>query len=335
MGENTKIEWAHHTFNQWRGCTKVAPGCANCYAESLSKRNPSTLGIWGPDGTRVMAAESAWREPVKWNKAAEAAGERHRVFCASLADVFEDWRGPVRSHNGDDICVCHGCGEHVLFIENCKCGAERLPRKLTLNDLRRDLFALIDATPHLDWLVLTKRPENILRMWPAVTIGSQEQADDRNERGELYRRNVWLLTSIATQADADKNLPAMRRCVDLVPVLGISAEPLIEPVDFRLAKSISGESDSHFKWIIVGGESGHHARPFNVAWARSIIKQCRDAGVPCFVKQLGSAAMEFSIHDLPRGMTRFVHSKGGDWNEWPADLRVREFPAVTRVSSNA
>lgn len=70
MAENTKIQWADHTFNPWRGCTKIAPGCANCYADAQSKRNPGTLGVWGPNGTRVVASEAMWREPLKWNKAA-------------------------------------------------------------------------------------------------------------------------------------------------------------------------------------------------------------------------------------------------------------------------
>jgi protein gp37 len=107
MAENTKIQWATHTFNPWRGCAKIAPGCANCYADAQSKRNPGTLGVWGPNGTRVVASEAMWREPLKWNKAAACletfdcnAGDhsdccpqkvRDRVFCASLADVFEDW----------------------------------------------------------------------------------------------------------------------------------------------------------------------------------------------------------------------------------------------------
>ena len=89
MAENSKIQWTHHTFNPWRGCTKVSEGCKHCYAETMSKRNLKVLGQWGPNGTRVVASESMWREPMKWDAAAKAAGERHRVFCASLADVFE------------------------------------------------------------------------------------------------------------------------------------------------------------------------------------------------------------------------------------------------------
>lgn len=112
MGANTKIQWATHTFNPWRGCVKVAAGCANCYAEAQSKRNPNTLGVWGPNGSRVVASESMWREPLKWNRAAEChhafdcgqaehgdacpQSDRPRVFCGSLCDVFEDWGGTIQ-----------------------------------------------------------------------------------------------------------------------------------------------------------------------------------------------------------------------------------------------
>lgn len=98
MAAETKIQWCHHTFNPWRGCTKIHEGCANCYAERDSKRFPKVRGVWGPMGTRVRAAD--WSEPIRWNAAAEAAGERRRVFCASLADVFEAWDGPIVDHKG-------------------------------------------------------------------------------------------------------------------------------------------------------------------------------------------------------------------------------------------
>src|SRR4051812_25249351 len=131
MGADSKIAWTHHTFNPWRGCTKVTPGCDHCYADAMSVRNPKVLGIWGADGARAMAAYSYWRHPVAWNKAAEAAGERHRVFCASLADVFEA---------ADTM------------------PAEALP---AVRAARVQLFEVIRTTPHLDWLLLTKRPENV------------------------------------------------------------------------------------------------------------------------------------------------------------------------------
>lgn len=133
MAENSKIEWTTHTFNPWRGCTKVSEGCRNCYAETMSGRNPKVLGVWGPSGTRVVASEAMWREPLKWNADAAKRGVHARVFCASLADVFE--------------------------------GPETMPADAwpKVRAARVRLFHLMNATPHLDWLLLTKRPENVRR----------------------------------------------------------------------------------------------------------------------------------------------------------------------------
>jgi hypothetical protein len=108
MAEKTKIEWTHCTFNPWRGCSKVHAGCAHCYAEREAKRFPANRGIWGPNGTRVKASAAMWAEPAKWNAQAQAAGERRRVFCASLADVFEDWDGAIHDHNGDQLYCLPG-----------------------------------------------------------------------------------------------------------------------------------------------------------------------------------------------------------------------------------
>ncbi len=90
MGRDSTIQWTHATFNPWRGCTKISAGCQHCYAEALSKRNPKTLGEWGPNGVRVIASPAYWRKPVAWDREARTTGQRLRVFCASLADVFED-----------------------------------------------------------------------------------------------------------------------------------------------------------------------------------------------------------------------------------------------------
>lgn len=183
MGAETKIEWCDHTFNPWRGCTKVSEGCKNCYADTLSKRNPGSLGIWGQNGTRVVASEAMWQKPLKWNFDAQLAFEywsqrcddnkpaycRPRVFCASLADIFEDWDGCPTFPDGSAVIQCRNCCKFVKSGSdghgNCcgKCGSGAV-EMVSLDHVRRRLFALIDATPNLDWLLLTKRPENIRRM---------------------------------------------------------------------------------------------------------------------------------------------------------------------------
>jgi protein gp37 len=128
MAENSNIEWTHHTFNPWIGCTKVSDGCKNCYAENLMDKRYGRVK-WGPQGTRVRTSEANWKKPLKWNREAEAKGERHRVFCASLADVFED-----------------------------------KPDQPEMEQWRLELLELIIKTPYLDWLLLTKRPENVRGM---------------------------------------------------------------------------------------------------------------------------------------------------------------------------
>lgn len=283
MAENSKIEWCRHTMNPWRGCTKVSEGCRFCYAETMSKRNPKSLGIWGNNGTRVVASEAGWRDVLKWDRAAEQAGERHRVFCASMADVCED---------RDDLI-----------------------------EPRAKLIRTIAATPNLDWLLLTKRPENYLRLFDRWL-------------SDQWPSNVWAGTSVENQEAADKRIPHLLKVPATVRFL--SCEPLLGPISlppvtrdgYGTRVGPAGYPVDGIDWVIVGG-SGPGARPCNVAWIRDIVTQCRAAGVPCFVKQVGARPVctiegsTFPKHD--HGM--FIGDrKGGDMAEWPEDLRVREFP---------
>lgn len=190
MAKNSKISWTTSTFNPWRGCTKVSPGCTHCYADTLSRRNPKVLGKWGPKGTRVLASETQWREPVRWHDQARGL---HLVFCASLADVFEDWDGGMLSHRGLELFTDRG-------------------QPYALDDARTRLWDLIRRTPGLTWQLLTKRPENIGRMMPA---------------GEWP--NVWLGTSVEDQEYAWR-LDALLDAPQKVPVHFCSAEPLLGPL---------------------------------------------------------------------------------------------------------
>ena len=304
MAENSKIEWTTHTFNPWRGCTKVSAGCASCYAETLSGRNPKTLGVWGPNGTRVVAAESTWREPVKWDREAARSGTRPRVFCASLADVFEDWTKPMVESNGIQLSKIDSRPWTVRVHDD--------EPTVSMQDVRARLFALIDATPNLDWLVLTKRPENIARMMPpAVTNLSILH---RTKQHEQYRPNLWLGVSVENQQAADERIPHLLRVPAAVRFL--SCEPLLGPVDLtklwlpdrsgywncltgkltaRVKLDAGGELwaetedaiTGRIGWVIVGGESGPGARPMHPNWVRSLRDQCQAAGVPFFFKQHG------------------------------------------------
>lgn len=267
MAENSKIEWTHHTSNPWRGCTKVSAGCKHCYAETLSGRNPGTLGIWGKNGTRVIAVESYWKQPIKWNRDAEQAGERRRVFCASLADVFE--------------------------------GPESMPAASVeaVTEARRRLFGLILDTPHLDWLLLTKRPENIPLMAP-MALGT----DGPSWMRYGFPANVWIGTSVEDQEAADKRIPVLLKVPAQIRFL--SCEPLLGPVDLgRWPRTIWNSAGGTWityppniaqraeirsiDWVIVGGESGGGARPMHPEWARGLRDQCVAAGVAFHFKQWG------------------------------------------------
>ena len=304
----TKIEWADYTFNPWRGCAKVSPGCAHCYAETWSHRNPALLGEWGPGGQRVIAAESYWRQPLKWDRAARKAGERRRVFCASLADVFED--------------------------------------RPELDAPLARLLATIDDTQALDWLLLTKRPE-LFRKRLRAAIGQMPRRGTRGPftgprwnavdwlqggepSGRGYPPNVWLGVSVEDQQRAGERIPRLLEIPAAVRFL--SCEPLLEPLDLTkwLAPAAlplpEPPGDPLLDWVIVGGESGRKARRCNLAWIRSIRDQCQDAGVACFIKQLGYVWHSDDPIDLLHPWPGRGDPKGGDPSEWPEDLRVRQFP---------
>lgn len=534
MAENTKIEWAHHTFNPWLGCTKVSPACKHCYAERDFDHRLKQVR-WGPNGTRVLTSNENWAKPLKWNHDVQKDYEvaqaqwvadccvgtksypepelhqfRKRVFCASLADVFEDWNGPILNSKGERLWI-DTASSTWLFASKEESERSELARQRgveagTMNDVRQRLFALIDATPNLDWLLLTKRPENIKKMWPdkyfhapdtleevrmpvegfpgyevsnfgvvytlrgadrccfcggevagnkqkrycsqqcrqrshylRTTQGSLdpfsttakplegdvgedghtrvslyrngesdrvlihrivltafdrpacdgeqgrhrdgnprnnrvdnlcwgtqsenwddsrehrthrrysklslEQVEEIRERrrgGEAFnaiaddygvsctqirniangkqwkeyfpkRENCWLGVSVENQEYAHERIPQLLRCRDLSPVLFLSCEPLLGPVDLVYPESLypngperccSGHecgclglpieppaylhgSFGGVDWVIAGGESGPEARPTDPEWFRSIRNQCKGVGVPFLFKQWG------------------------------------------------
>lgn len=316
MGQTTGISWADHTFNPHIGCAKVHAGCTHCYAE---RDFDTRRGVaqWGLSGTRVKTSDDNWRKPLKWNRDAEAAGERRRVFCGSLADVFEDWGGAIVNHLGQKIFL-GPAGETMssaLNIDQSPSAAFALKagwRPLTLNDVRRELFELIDATPWLEWLLLTKRPENVRQMWPFHSDGGV------NEDDASYRNNVWLGTSVSDQATADEFVPRLLGCRDLCPVLFLSAEPLIGPLTFRWSKwqpcgTGPGGSTDHLDglrqidWIIAGGESGSGFRAMEPDWARKIRDECQEANVPFFFKQWSG--------NNPKTLGKEID--GREWCEFP------------------
>lgn len=286
--KDSKIQWTDHTFNPWIGCDQVSPGCLNCYAKDLMEDRYKRVE-WGQGEPRSRTSAANWREPLKWNKQAAITGERFRVFCASLADVFDE-EVPV--------------------------------------DWFQDFWGLIQETPNLDWLLLTKRPENI----------HEFLYGDRNDRlmgGGDFMPNVWLGTTVENQQMADKRIPLLLEIPAAVRFL--SCEPLLGEVDLEAAFSVcdsSGEpssprcnpdSSNAISWVIIGGESGNKARPFHLSWARSLIRQCQEAQVSVFMKQVGSNSV---CDEYDSGAYWHIKGKGGDIEDFPEDMRVREFPQV-------
>jgi protein gp37 len=351
MGVKTGISWCDHTFNPVRGCSKVSDGCKNCYAETLANRFPEMFGRWGPSGTRIAVANAGWGGPARWDEANAVSGVRTKVFTASLADVFEDWDGPVLNASGN-VLMADGPGNWFV-------GEREKSLPVSYNNVRDRLHALIALTPNLDWLVLTKRPEVAVRYYadPDLYRRILYSADGywRKRFSRLaglpvsnprYQANRWNGVSVEDQETYDARLPLLMKIP--TPVHWLSMEPLLGPVDLGLSRGlppndIFGPHDrtevcpTWFngcrcvpQWAVVGGESHADrtkARGFSLGWARSLRYQCRDASVPFFLKQLGSHPV-FEDADVWAGSTdrRLKDSHGADPAEWPPDLRVQEFP---------
>lgn len=225
MGDKTGIAWCDHTFNPWIGCKKVSPGCVNCYAERENKRFGWLDTEWG-DGYRRTSA-SNWKKPLEWGKQAELDGVTRRVFCASLADVFD----------------------------------ADVPDKW-----REDLWELINSASQykrLEWLLLTKRPQNIADLKP---------------RGMSWK-NVRLGITTETQRMLDERLPILTDAWSGKNFL--SVEPMVGPVDLS---AYIGKV--RIDWVICGCESGPNARPMQTAWVRDLRNQCVQAGIPFLLKQM-------------------------------------------------
>jgi protein gp37 len=226
VAKHSKIEWTTHTFNPWWGCVKLSPACKHCYAESWAKRVGQN--VWGISAERRFFGDKHWAEPLRWNEEAASHKQRTRVFCASMADVFED---------REDLTVW-----------------------------KERLWNLIEATPDLDWLLLTKRPELVVIQVPW---------------GQNWPRNVWLGTTAENQVWADRRLPELARIPAAVRF--ISAEPLLGPLD--LSRWMSA-----IDWVITGGESGPKARPSSPSWFRDLMNQCMASNTPFHFKQWGDWA---------------------------------------------
>ena len=319
------IEWTDETWNPVTGCTKVSPGCAHCYAETFAERFRGVPGHPFEQGFDLKLWPERLTKPFTWKKP-------RKVFVNSMSDLFH---------------------EDVPF--------EFIDR----------VFAVMALTPQHTYQVLTKRPERMREyvagerekakgeswfgLHNAIELAAEEFTGGEKVRlPRLPLPNVWLGTSVENQHWADIRLPEL--LATPAAVRFVSYEPALGPVDFKpwlTRVPTSGDgwritggrildiADRVLDWVIVGGESGPGARPFDVAWARSLVSQCRAAGVAVFVKQLGAKPVDrhatCAENHPPEECwpdTRFEQGqwaklksrKGGEPDEWPEDLRVREWP---------
>ncbi len=273
MGRNSNIAWTDSTFSPWGGCEKVSQACARCYAEAWAKR--TGFGVWGGASPRRFFPDDEkgnnkhWNEPLNWNRRAAADGRTQRVFCSSMADVFEDRRD--------------------------------------LDPWRERLWKLIEATPSLTWLLLTKRPENLQRMLPDAWF-------------DAPRANVWLGTTVEDQENAARlphllSVPAIVHFASVEPMLGEIRLDHVELQDGTVRDMLratplprmAGMRQRRLSWVLVGGESGHGARAMDDAWVRSLCDQCTDAGVAFFFKQRVVGGLKVETPELD----------GRQWIEFP------------------
>lgn len=288
MGKNSKIEWCHHTVNFWWGCEKVSPACTHCYAELLAKLFSRGKATWGKTGARWIRY-NAFGEALKLEGVSKKAGGGQRIFVNSMSDTFED--NPLLENQ---------CGAMLLYLK---------------------------GLPVANWLLLTKRPENVMRMMP-----------------EIWRTNwpahIWIGTTVENQEMADKRIPELLKIPAKVRFL--SCEPLLGPLDLSSFLSPlhweyqvsedecehrsdcpcggTGQMPLEIHWVICGGESGHHARPMNPSWAFSLRDQCNAADVPFFFKQVGEwVSSADPAYGKVKGKIAHIRSDGSFWDNPPQD----------------
>jgi len=314
MGKGSAISWTDHTFNPWIGCEKVSAGCTNCYAErDMDKRFGRAK--WGKHGTRDRTSPKNWSKVRKWNR--DVWGE-----CPECS-----WRGSILTSDKAFNYECPTCGSGCTVVVQrvfCASLSDVFEDRDGLVEYRRELFDLISETKALNWMLLTKRPENINKMIEEST----------GLRASLWlgaNDNVWIGTSVENQEQADKRIPELLKV--RASVLFLSMEPLLGPVDFEVESGVchcgteekdhNPYSENHsyvdmpwnilldgIGWVIVGGESGPNARPMSPEWVRVIRDQCKQTDTAFHFKQGSSSNW----------------SNYRAFDSFPTDLQVREFP---------
>ena len=322
MSEQTKIAWCDSTVNFWSGCTKVSAGCANCYAETLSKRGLPAIGGWGK-GVERKRSKSAVKDALAFN--------RKPWICDHCGKAFND-HGDL---NGNNHCIHEGKqpSAHRRRIFSLSLG-DWLDNEVPIEWLA-EMLDTIRQCSDVTWILCTKRPENFFgdeKSECACRIGDAQDYANQTQNHELFTwlcswangippANIILLTSVENQEQADKRIPKLLK----IPAAcrGLSLEPLLASVTLDSNYFCQPQG---LRWLIIGGESGPNARPCNVDWIRSLVQQGKAAGVATFVKQLGAFPFDDSKFQIQTPELR--DKKGGDPAEWAADLRVQEWPKL-------
>lgn len=356
MSDTTRIEWTDRTWNPVRGCSRVSEGCRNCYAErqaarfvkpgqpfhgfakvtaprdSLDRTGGRRNGWTG----RVELVPSKLEEPLRWRKP-------QRVFVNSMSDLFHE--GLSFEDIASVFAIMAACPQHDFQVLTKR--AARLPQFFAWLEDERVGGALTRGR---------KMARAVHGAMGGRAPGGAIVENTANTTWPLP--NVWLGVSVEDQATADERIPLLLDTPAAVRF--VSAEPLLGPVNLRLERELLTDlmdldperSERHrgtypfsvrpefrtrrhhaLHWVIVGGESGPGARPCDAAWIRSIVEQCMAVDVAPFVKQFGAYAILDPRYNrtLPGWTRRLRHPKGGDPEEWPERLRVREFPHVART----
>jgi protein gp37 len=353
MGQSTNIEWTDATWNPVRGCSRVSEGCRNCYAERIASR---FIDVRDPGDPIMILEPGKFRDFVERTKSGPRWTGKVQLIDSKLHEPLH-WKQPRR-----------------VFVNSM---SDLFHEALSIDDIAHVFATMAEARQHT-FQILTKRAERLPSVVKAIE-GRIRLAWEAFDAGSFPwpLPNVWLGVSVEDQKTADERILFLRRTPAAVRF--VSYEPALGPLDLsrhmwpvhwhwsaqyrspeealaagayaKKKRQALVSADAEFiDWIIVGGESGPGARPFNIAWARNVIGQCKDAEVACFVKQLGADpyfeasanenlldrvwphSPQFPQHD-GQIRTKLRDKKGGDWNEWPADLHIREFPEAKQYAS--
>jgi protein gp37 len=288
----SKIQWTEKTWNPLVGCSKASAGCKHCYAERDAPRVLRRLEVVAKSGG-ALATVNAYRKALNLEGKTPRWSGRAVPMPHKLMEPMR-WSKPTLAFVNSMSDLFHPTVQDTYIAT---------------------VFGVMAATPQHTYQVLTKHPDRASRWF-------DEGRYARESETPWPLPNVWLGTSVEDQATADSRIPHLLACP--AAVRWVSYEPALGPVDFWPFFSDSRgdgprcnpDGSSALGWVVVGGESGPNARPFDPAWAQGVIGQCHEAGVPAFVKQMGSA---------PVGMALKCR-KGGDMEEWPEALRVRQYP---------